>query len=224
LKFSFAGFYFLVQDKFIMPSPKSWMSLWVIGTVGGAWLGSLTMFGLALLTKGSAEQSYLLVIVFGICIGFCQWAVALRGIVNGLAWTVATSTASLLIALAFDGTHQLIPQILEYYNPGCLSASCDSYRLSDGWAIGTLLSIIIVVIAIALPTGVVLSRHASKLYMWILGSIIGSIVWVLGFILISVSIPGGFEELCWSSLILPIVIALITAPFIYRSELHRIRT
>src|SRR5262249_39330483 len=154
-------------------------------------LGLLLRFG---------DPTPLVIVALGICIGFSQWAIALKGIVNGVSWTLATVIASLMIVAAqnYIANQQLIPPILDYYNPGCLSASCDSYKLAETWLTGTIIIIFIASLSVALPTGIVLSRDSARIYIWLFGIIVASTVGVLGYIALSVNIRGPLlETVCY---------------------------
>jgi hypothetical protein len=199
-----------------IPAPKSWMSLWVIGTVGGSFFGLVIGFGLELLLR-FRDPAFLIVAVLGLCIGLLQWAVALKGIVNGVAWILATTIAStlILIVLIFVEASGLVPPVLVYYNPGCLSASCDSSRLDEAWLSGAVVSIFIISLATVLPTSIVLSHYSARIYVWILGGVVTSMSGVIIVIVTYVIIQRDWETLSWLTLTEPLILGLISAPFAY---------
>jgi len=201
-----------------MPPPKLWISLWIIGTFGGSILGTTLAFCIGPLIKPlTYDQFYLQFIIFGACLGLIQWIAALKSIVNGLAWTLATIVASVLTlaALVYANSHQFIAPILDYYNLGCLSNSCDSYKLHETWFMGTAVIVIIISLSTALPTGIVLLRYSSRIYMWVLGIVIASAAGILAYVAYAVSFRGILADLFYIALLGPLIIAIISAPFAY---------
>jgi hypothetical protein len=207
--------------KRFMQLDRDWMIRWIIGSVSGWVIGLAIGFGVRALSAPESfyqfDQSYLGYPILGICVGLLQWRVALKGIVNGVAWTSATGLASVLIAasLIFVESQQLIPPILEYYNPGCLSASCDSFTLRETWFFGVVVLSFIGGLSVALPTGfvLVLAGYGSKIYVWVFGSFLASVLGLLAYMPISLG-PGYDGTYCYLALIGPMVIAAVSAPFL----------
>jgi hypothetical protein len=198
------------MDRFSQPD-KSWIILWITGSVSGWLLGVV----INLVTRATARSDLWPFLILGICLGLIQWVVALRGLVNGIAWVFATAIASIFVveAIAFAANHQLIPQVFEYYNPGCLSASCDAYTLYNTWISGSIVYGLIASLAAILPTGVVLLVYGTKLHIWIVGGILSSVAGVLAYIPFAL-IPGSSATYLYLVCIGPIVIAAVSAPFI----------
>ncbi len=202
-----------------MQIDRDWMIRWIIGSVSGWAIGLAISFLVRQLSNpDSFDGSYWGYVILGICAGLLQWRVALKGMVNGVAWTIATGLAGVLIAtsLVFAANEQLIPPILQYYNPGCLSASCDSFALRDTWFFGVVELSLIGGISVALPTGFVLviSRYGSRVYMWLFGSLLASWLGLLAYLPFAMG-PGPDGTFCYLALLGPIVIAAISAPFLY---------
>jgi hypothetical protein len=211
--------------KRLMQLDRAWMTLWIIGSMSGWVIGFAVTFLVGLLSNSKAfGQPYLPFLIFGICVGLLQWRVALKGIVNGVAWVFATGLASVLIVASygFAASQQLIPSIMHYYNPGCLSASCDSYALDDTWLGGVVVVSLIGGLSAALPTGLVLSRYGFNIYLWVFGSLLASLVGVLLYIPFAVG-PGYVGSLSYLAVIGPLVIAVISAPFLYATPHEPIR-
>jgi hypothetical protein len=198
---------------------RAWMSLWIIGSVCGWMIGFAVNLSLSLLRpEFNGQFSFLPFLVFGICVGLLQWSVALRDIVKAVEWTFATTLASFLVgaSLIFASNLQLIPQVLEYFNPGCLSASCDRYKLHATWISGTVVFSLIVGLSAALPTGFVLSRYGSRVYLWVFGCILASLTGVLAYLPFALSFGSAVivTAFCCFPLIGPILVATVSAPFI----------
>jgi hypothetical protein len=149
-------------------------------------------------------------------VGLFQWWAALKGIVSGIAWSLATGLAGVLVVVAtvFVSNLNLFPPILHYYNPGCLSAGCDMLILDEKWIVGVGVLGLIVGLSAALPTGIVLSRYGSRVYMWLLGCLLAALLSLLAYIPFAL-VPGPGDTFLYFTVIGPVIIAVILAPFVY---------
>jgi hypothetical protein len=200
--------------KHIMQIDGDWMVLWVIGSMIGSVIGLVLTYFFASLLSNSIP--FLPFLIFGMCVGLFQWLLVLKGIVNGVAWILATGLASTLIAASsgFASSLNLIPPIMHYYNPGCLSASCDSFALDDTWLWGVVVVGLIGGLSAALPTGLVLSRYGSNIHIWVFGCLLTSLLSVLSYIPFGLG-PGYWAAYCYLGIIGPLAIAVISAPFVH---------
>src|SRR5258706_15953801 len=89
-----------------MQSPKGWMILWIVGTVGGWLLGCalslLTLWFYKLVDQSFASwQPYAEVIIIalylGLGVGIVQWYIALKEMVTRFTWVTATVAAGILV-------------------------------------------------------------------------------------------------------------------------------
>jgi hypothetical protein len=158
-------------------------------------------------------------VIVGAFVGLLQWRLALKDMVDRIAWILAILIANSLIVvvniLATSG--QLIPKIFEYYSVG-LCASCDLARLHETWFSGTLLYSIMAGLAAVVPTGVVLFRTCSRPpNLWLLGGVLAFLA--ANLLRIPLYLSSEFWVVHSYFLIGPLVIALISAPFLY-ATLH----
>lgn len=210
--------------KRLMHTNREWMIRWIIGSMSGWAIGLAIDFWVReSVNRSSFDRSYVGYVILGISVGLLQWRIALKGILNGVAWTIATGLASVLIAtvLVFASNERFIPPSLQYFNSGCLSASCDSFTLRETWFFGVVVLSLIGGLSVAVPTGfvLVLSRHSSRIYLWLFGSLLASLLGLLAYLPFAMG-PGSNGTLFYLALIGPVVIAAISAPFLYVT-LHR---
>jgi hypothetical protein len=200
---------------------------WIISSTVGALIAlvAFLVIPFSLFSVDSIPNSilgFVMGILMGTSVGLFQWLFALRGRVYGAAWLFATALAGIILAASsqYADREHLLPQILEYYNPGCLSLSCDSYTLHETWFSGILIYGLIGGLSAALPTSIALgwSGYHSKLPMWWIGCILASVLGLLAYIPVAL-IPGPvFSNLlnvfCSAGILVPFATAVILAPFI----------
>ena len=203
---------------------RDWIILWIIGSMMGWVVGIVITFAIRVWSGWRiVDPFYGDFYIFGICIGIFQWLVALRGKINGVAWTFATLLSSVLIVayLNIANNEQLIPPITQYRNLGCLSDSCDSFMLRDTWFSGVLIYGLIGGLAVATPTSVILcwSGYGSKIYRWWIGCILASVLGLLVYLpfMLGDAFVGIF---CYVGIVGPLVMAVLSAPFL-DFTLHR---
>jgi len=202
-----------------------WMMHWIGGSMIGWTIGfAINFLARQLLGTSDFDRSYVGYAIFGVCVGFFQWRNTLRKYVNGVAWTTATGLAGVLLAssLIFASSQQLIPPILEYYNPGCLSDSCDSFALVETWTVGIGKLGVIGGLSVAIPTSIVLvlSRYGSRVYVWLFGSLLASLTGLLLYLPFGMG-PGYDGTLFYLVLLGPMVVAASSGPFLYVALYHR---
>jgi hypothetical protein len=192
-----------------MAPDKAWMMLWIVSSTAGLLLGAVIgqcVFVLLMRMGFAAFGAILHIIIIGVCIGLLQWLTVLRGIVNGLAWITACGLASILIAVVLS--HPMTATIFKSNNTGCLGVAGVSV------AVG---------LAGALPTGIVLSRYSSKVYLWVLGTILAPLAGILSFIPLALVLSGEDEMVgiivgcCNFAIITPTIISAVLARFIYNT-------
>ncbi len=195
---------------------KAWMFLWVVGTVSGWILNLVIAFILnRLLPVYDVRQfpylPFLPFLTTGMCLGLLQWRVALKGIVNGVAWISATTLAGFLVALSIEFVQS--QRIIAVLLPGCLSVSCDTFTLYTIQILSVVILSVAYGLAAALPTGLVLSRYGSRIYLWVLGCILASLLGILTYIFF-LKVPDLCPMLLSFAVIDPMVIAAVSAPFL----------
>ncbi len=141
------------------------MIWWIVGTVSGWLLGAVAAALLSIYVHLATAQDVAVfdVVIVGLFVGFLQWRLSLKNIVNPVAWILAIVFANTLIVIAADfaQSHRLIPQIFDYSVGRCFE--CDVARLHETWFSGTVVPSLITGFAGAIPTAIVLSRYWSRL-------------------------------------------------------------
>ncbi len=105
--------------------------------------------------------------------------------------------------------------MLYCFNKGCLSASCDICVTSETWLIGAVLSGLVFGLAVAVPTAFILSRYSSRVCLWIVGCILTACTTILVGIMVITSPEFLSLFLVYGTFLGPMVIGVVSAPFIY---------